>query len=99
MMKEFTNVDSNSSAGTDAQSSNSVEACSVSQNGTKPNVVCSFLVGTKLKLVKKAYWMQNARKGQIGTILKTAISINKPCYWVEFKGGKEWWMEEQVVSA
>ena len=52
-----------------------------------------------VKLVKKEYWLQEARKGQIGTILKTAISIGKPCYWVEFKGGKEWWMEEQVVSA
>lgn len=45
MIIESTNVDSNSSAGTDVDSSNLAEAYSVSQNGTKPNVVCS-VVGT-----------------------------------------------------
>jgi hypothetical protein len=38
MTKEITNVNSNSSAETGADSNNLVEAYSVSQNGTKPNV-------------------------------------------------------------
>jgi len=60
-------------------------------------VICSFSVGEKVKLVKKLYWMQTAKKGQVGEILKCAISIQKPTYWVKFKGGEEWWNEEQIV--
>jgi len=43
MMKEITNVDSVTSAGTNADSSNLGEAYSVSQNGTKPNVSGSYV--------------------------------------------------------
>lgn len=57
----------------------------------------SFSVGDMVKLVKKMYWMQSAKKGQVGVILKCAISLNNPTYWVKFKGGEEWWDEDQVV--
>jgi hypothetical protein len=64
----------------------------------KTAIMCSFSVGDTVKLVKKMYWMQTAKKGQVGEILKCAISLNKPTYWVKFKGGEEWWNEEQVVQ-
>lgn len=52
----------------------------------------------KVSVSKAGKHYHRKRKGSIGTVIKSAISLNKPCYWVLFTDDFEEWFEEWELN-
>jgi ribosomal protein L21E len=64
------------------------------------DVIHRFSNGDKVKVVvsKTSKNYHHKRKGSVGTVIKTAISQNKPCYWIIFADEYEEWFEEWELN-
>jgi len=64
------------------------------------SVIHCFSDGDKVKVSvsKTGKRHHQKRKGSIGVVIKSAISLNKPCYWVMFADDFEEWFEEWELN-
>ena len=67
----------------------------------KETVIHRFSDGEKVKVSvsKTGKNFHQKRKGSIGTVIKSALSLNQPCYWVMFADGFEEWFDESELKA
>lgn len=64
------------------------------------DVIHRFSVNDKVKTIvgAKGKFYHQKRKGSHAIIIETAISLNKPCYWLKFADGHYEWYDEDEIN-